>query len=116
MAYEESSRRVAIETQGCKLNQADSQALARQFTAAGFLVVDSSQPADVYVLNTCTVTHVADRKARQSLRAARRGSPASLVVATGCYAQRSPGELEALQDVDLVLGNTDKGVLGAARN
>ncbi len=111
MSPEESFRTVAIETQGCKLNQADSQALAQRFAAAGYLVVDAGQPADVYVLNTCTVTHVADRKARQSLRAARRGSPASLVVATGCYAQRSPGELEALQDVDLVLGNTDKGVL-----
>ena len=102
---------VAIETQGCKLNQADSQALARRFAAAGYQVVDAGQPADVYVLNTCTVTHVADRKARQSLRATRRSNPASLIVATGCYAQRSPGELEALQEVDLVLGNTDKGIL-----
>ena len=102
---------VAIETQGCKLNQADSQALARRFAAAGYLVVDAGQPADVYVLNTCTVTHVADRKARRTLRAARRSNPDSLIVATGCYAQRSRGELASLQEVDLVLGNTDKGVL-----
>ena len=102
---------VAIETQGCKLNQADSQALARRFAAAGYLLVEAGQPADVCVLNTCTVTHVADRKARRAIRAARKSNPASLIVATGCYAQRSPGDLEAMQEVDLVLGNTDKGAL-----
>ncbi len=111
MTQTETLPTVAIETQGCKLNQADSQALARRFAAAGYTVVDADRPADVYVLNTCTVTHVADRKARRSLRAARRSNPASLIVATGCYAQRSPGELESLQEVDLVLGNTDKGAL-----
>ena len=111
MAHEVHMPRVAIETHGCKLNQADSQALARQFTAAGYEVVDDGRPADVYVLNSCTVTHVADRKARHSLRAARRRSPGSLVVATGCYAQRSPGDLDALQEVDLVLGNSGKGAL-----
>ena len=102
---------VAIETQGCKLNQADSQALARRFADAGYTVVDAGRPADVYVLNTCTVTHVADRKARRSLRAARRSNPESLIVATGCYAQRAAGELESLQEVDLVLGNMDKAAL-----
>ncbi len=111
MTQTETVPTVAIETQGCKLNQADSQALARRFADAGYTVVDADRPADVYVLNTCTVTHVADRKARRSLRAARRSNPASLIVATGCYAQRSPGELESMQEVDLVLGNTDKGAL-----
>ena len=102
---------VTIETHGCKLNQADSQALARRFTQAGYQVVGSDQPADVYVLDTCTVTQMADRKARHALMAARRRNPSSLIVATGCYAQRAPADLETLQGVDLVLGNTQKDML-----
>jgi threonylcarbamoyladenosine tRNA methylthiotransferase MtaB len=74
-------------------------------------VVGPHQPADVYVLDTCTVTQVADRKARHALRAARRRNPAALIVATGCYAQRAPADLETLPEVDLVMGNTDKDVL-----
>lgn len=99
---------VIIETHGCKLNQADSQALARGFVQSGYRVVGSDQPADVYVLDTCTVTQMADRKARQALRTARRRNPEALIVATGCYAQREPAALDALPEVDLVLGNTDK--------
>ena len=102
---------VSIETHGCKLNQADSQALARQFHQAGYRLVNQDQPADVYVLDTCTVTHVADRKARHALRAARRRNPGSIIVATGCYAQRSPADLQALEGVDLVMGNRDKAGL-----
>ena len=83
----------AIETHGCKLNQADSLRLAREFVAAGYVRVSADGPADVYVLNSCTVTHVADRKARQALRAARRRNPDALVVATGCYPQRAPDDL-----------------------
>ncbi len=98
----------AIETHGCKLNQADSLRLAREFVAAGYVRVSADGPADVYVLNSCTVTHVADRKARHALRAARRRNPDSLVVATGCYPQRAPDDLKALDEVDLVLGNPDK--------
>ena len=102
---------VLIETHGCKLNQADSQALSRGFVRSGYRVVDSGQPADVYVLDTCSVTHLADRKARQALRAARRRNPDALIVATGCYAQREPEALESLPEVDLVLGNTQKARL-----
>lgn len=102
---------VTIETHGCKLNQADSQALARKFTDAGYQLVDSSQQADVYVLDTCTVTQVSDSKARSALRAARRQSPKALIVATGCYAERDPRALETIQEVDLVLGNSDKDSL-----
>ena len=101
----------AIETHGCKLNQADSLALARQFAAAGLTQVAGDMPADVYVVNSCTVTHVADRKARQSMRAARRRNPNATIVATGCYAQRAPDELRLLDEVDLVFGNTDKADL-----
>ena len=98
----------AIQTHGCKLNQADALALAKQFADAGFRQVPDDAPADVYVVNTCTVTHVADRKARQALRAARRRNPNAAIVATGCYAQRSPEDLRRLDEIDLVIGNADK--------
>ena len=101
-------RSVAIHTHGCKLNQADSQELARRFQEAGYRVVGPYAAADVVVLNTCTVTAAADAKARQYLRRARRRNPGAVVVATGCYAQRAPGELENLAEVSLVLGNGDK--------
>ena len=101
-------RTVAIHTHGCKLNQADSQTLARRFTEAGYRVVGPSAAADVVVLNSCTVTAAADAKARQYLRAARRRNPNAVVIATGCYAQRAPAELERLDAVSLVIGNTGK--------
>ncbi len=105
---EDAARTVAIHTHGCKLNQADSQTLARRFSEAGYRVVGPSDAADVVVLNTCTVTATADAKARQYLRAARRRNPGAVVVATGCYAQRAPGDLEGLPGVSLVIGNTGK--------
>jgi len=99
---------VSILTHGCKLNQADSEALARRFVQAGYRLVGPADPADIYVINTCTVTHVADSKARQALRAAHRQNPSALVVATGCYAQRAPKELAGLEAVSLVVGNSEK--------
>ena len=101
----------AIETHGCKLNQADALALAREFVGAGLRQVREDEAADVYVVNSCTVTHVADRKARQSLRAARRRNPAATIVATGCYAERSPELLRAMEEIDLVFGNVEKARL-----
>ena len=103
--------RVAIETHGCKLNQADSGGLATEFAQAGFEVVGEDSPVDVYVVNSCTVTHVADSKARQALRSARRRHPKATIVATGCYAQRAPETLRRLDEVDLVVGNTEKATL-----
>ncbi|MDO8749844.1 MAG: tRNA (N(6)-L-threonylcarbamoyladenosine(37)-C(2))-methylthiotransferase MtaB [Dehalococcoidia bacterium] len=99
---------VYIETHGCKLNQADSQALARRFAEAGYRMVDDPAQADVCVVNTCTVTHVADRKARRALSAVHRANPGALLVATGCYAQRAPERLAQVEGVGLVLGNTQK--------
>jgi threonylcarbamoyladenosine tRNA methylthiotransferase MtaB len=107
---------VAIETHGCKLNMADSQRIAREFLSAGFAVdaagegMGTGEP-DVYVVNSCTVTHVADRKARRALSAARRSHPGALVVASGCFAERSPAAVEALEAVDLVVTNRDKARL-----
>ena len=107
-------RTVAIHTHGCKLNQADSRTLAREFSEAGYRVVAADAPAEVVVLNTCTVTATADAKARQYLRAAARRNPGALVVATGCYAQRAGAELAGLPVVSLTLGNTEKPALVAA--
>ena len=87
---------VAIQTLGCKLNQADSNRLAWEFIEAGFRLVAPDEPADVFVVNTCTVTHVADRKARHALRAGRRRNPNATVVAAGCYGQRSPEDLREM--------------------
>ena len=91
------SVRVAIETHGCKLNQAESEALARALLRAGYRIVKANERPDVYILNTCTVTHVADSKARQALRAARRRNPCASIVAVGCYARDAP---EKLADIE----------------
>ena len=100
---------VALETPRL---QAQPSPIARPlrgaFKEAGYRLVSLAQHADVYVVNTCTVTHVADSKARQALRSAHRRNPDATVVATGCYAQRDPAAITALQGVDLVLGNTEK--------
>ncbi len=104
---------VVIHTHGCKLNQADSSILARQFRRAGYRVVEDVAQADIYVLNTCTVTATADSKARQTLRAARRASPDAIVVAAGCYPQRAADELARMPAVNLVVGNAEKGNLAS---
>jgi threonylcarbamoyladenosine tRNA methylthiotransferase MtaB len=100
--------RVALDTIGCKLNQAETQSLARQFAQAGYRLVSPDDGADVYILNTCTVTHAADGKCRQRLRLAHRRNPEGVVVAIGCYAERASNELARIDGVDLVLGNREK--------
>jgi threonylcarbamoyladenosine tRNA methylthiotransferase MtaB len=98
--------RVAFYTLGCKLNQAETESLANRFSKAGFQLVSPADGADIYIANTCTVTHIADRKSRHWLRLARRRNPQALIIATGCYAQRSRQELAQL--TDLVVDNKDK--------
>jgi len=102
----ESNLKVAFHTLGCKLNQAESEWLARQFAEAGYRVI-SGEEADIYVLNTCTITHIADRKSRHLLKLWRARNPGALIIATGCYAERAPQEL-AQVGVDLVVGNQQK--------
>lgn len=101
-------KKVAITTLGCKVNQYESTAMAEMFKSAGFQMVDFEDPADVYIINTCTVTHLGDRKSRQLIRRASRANPDGLVVVTGCYAQTSPGEVLEMPEVDLVVGTADK--------
>jgi threonylcarbamoyladenosine tRNA methylthiotransferase MtaB len=98
--------RVAFTTLGCKVNQSETDLMARQFTAAGYRCVPFDAPADVYVVNTCTVTHVADKKSRQMLGQARRLNPDALVVATGCYASIVGDALADAQT--MVVRNRDK--------
>ncbi len=100
--------KIALDTVGCKLNQAETQHLAQQFVWAGYELVSAADDADIYILNTCTVTHVADGKCRQLLRRAHRLNPDALVVAIGCYAERARQELAQIEGVGLVLGNSQK--------
>lgn len=102
------SPRVALASLGCKLNQAEVQALARRFTQAGYSLAREGEPYDIFVLNTCAVTLIADRKSRHLLRLAQRRQPAAFVVATGCCAQRSPQSLASLIQRGLVVGNEGK--------
>ncbi|MEP0823470.1 MAG: tRNA (N(6)-L-threonylcarbamoyladenosine(37)-C(2))-methylthiotransferase MtaB [Ignavibacterium sp.] len=101
-------RHVAFHTLGCKLNFSETAAIARQFAARGFRVVDLDHQADVVVLNTCSVTARADRECRQIVRRARRRSPDAYVIVIGCYAQLQPQEVAAIDGVDLVLGTAEK--------
>ena len=106
MAMPEKS--VAFFTLGCKLNQYDTQSLAELFRQRGYQVVDASEVADVYVINTCTVTGSGERKSRQAINRAIRFNRDAVVVVTGCYAQTSPGEVLGIDGVDLVIGNQDR--------
>jgi len=99
---------VALQTLGCKLNQAETESLARKFLEAGYQIVAPDHAADIYLLNTCTVTHIADRKCRNLLRLAHRRNPDTLIVATGCYAERAAAEIGGIEGVVLVVGNRDK--------
>jgi threonylcarbamoyladenosine tRNA methylthiotransferase MtaB len=105
------SRRVAFATLGCRLNQVDTQQLQAGLEARGFEAVPLDAPADVVVVNTCTVTARAELSDRQAIRRARRANPGARVVVTGCWAQTSPGDVARVGGVDLVVGNADKARL-----
>lgn len=96
--------KAAFYTLGCKINQTETAALQSLFTKAGYETVPFTQTADVYIINTCTVTHLGDRKSRQMIRRARRGNPGAVIVVTGCYAQVSPEEVLTMPEIDLVIG------------
>lgn len=101
-------RTVAFHTLGCKLNYSETSALARLFESNGYLPVKFEEEADIYVLNTCSVTEQADRECRKIVRQAMRRSPEAFVVVTGCYAQLKPAEIAEIPGVDLVLGAGEK--------
>lgn len=101
--------KIAFHTLGCKLNQAETEELLWRAIAAGY-EIGTVEDADICVLNTCTVTHIADRKARHLLRLWRKRNPDAIIVATGCYAERSPQEL-VVSGADMVIGNKQKAQL-----
>lgn len=99
---------IALETLGCKLNQAESESLRNRFAERGYRTTPHSNGSSVYILNTCTVTHIADRKCRHLLRRARRLNSHALIIAIGCYAERAADDLYQVAGVDMVLGNEEK--------
>jgi threonylcarbamoyladenosine tRNA methylthiotransferase MtaB len=102
------AKTVAFHTLGCKLNFSETSTLSRQLEQEGFVKKEFEELADVYVINTCSVTDNADKECRQLVRRIQRKSPESLVVITGCYAQLKPKEIAAIPGVDLVLGAAEK--------
>ena len=103
---------VAFYTLGCKVNFYDTEAIWQLFKQAGYEQVDfDGEPADVYLINTCTVTNTGDKKSRQIIRRAIRRNPDAVIAVTGCYAQTSPAEVAAIPGVDLVIGNQDRSKL-----
>ncbi len=99
---------VAFHTLGCKLNYSETSTIRRQFEEKGYGTVDWEDPADIYVLNTCSVTDFADRKCRNAVRRALRQRPDARIVIIGCYAQLKPDEIASIVGVDLVLGAKEK--------
>ena len=101
-------KKVAFCTLGCKVNQYETNAMEQAFIKVGYEIVNFDMQADVYVINTCTVTNMSDKKSRQMIRKAKQLNNNSIVVAVGCYAQVSKEQLETIEEVDLILGNNEK--------
>ena len=102
------SKKVALHNLGCKVNAYEVEAMQQLLEKAGYEIVPFEEGADIYLINTCTVTNIADRKSRQMLHKAKKMNPDAIVVATGCYVQTDTQKLEADSAVDLILGNNQK--------
>lgn len=100
--------RIAFTTLGCKVNLYDSEAMAELFSEKGYEIVDFDEAADIYVINTCTVTNFGDKKSRQMIRRARRQNKNSIIVATGCYAQVKPETVSGIEGINIVIGTKDR--------
>ncbi|MCT4605284.1 MAG: tRNA (N(6)-L-threonylcarbamoyladenosine(37)-C(2))-methylthiotransferase MtaB [Marinisporobacter sp.] len=101
-------KKVAFYTLGCKVNQYETEAMGEMFEKKGYEIVDSTELADVYVINTCTVTNLGDRKSRQFIRRAKRKNPKAVIAVVGCYSQTSPEEVSSIEGVNIVLGTNDR--------
>lgn len=104
-------KRIAIQTLGCKVNTYESEAVFQMFEKEGYEKVDFKETADVYVINTCTVTNAGDKKSRQMIRRAVRKNPDAVVVVMGCYAQIAPDEVSQIEGVDIVIGTKHRDQL-----
>jgi threonylcarbamoyladenosine tRNA methylthiotransferase MtaB len=101
------NRKVALDYLGCKVNQAEVDELGQRFQRAGFALASAHEDPDVYILNSCTVTHVADRKTRLLIHQMTRRYPDAFVIVTGCYSTVDPAAVQAIEGVDLVVPNAD---------
>jgi len=104
-------RKAALHNLGCKVNAYETEAMQQMLEAAGYEVVPFQEEADVYIINTCSVTNIADRKSRQMLHRAKKKNPAAVVVAAGCYVQAAASELKKDAAVDIIIGNNKKAEL-----
>ena len=104
----EELKKAAFYTLGCKVNQYETNAMIEKFRNANYKIVEYEEFADVYIVNTCTVTNMSDRKSRQILRRAKEINPNAILCAVGCYAQVAKNELAKMDEIDLILGNNDK--------
>ena len=105
------NKRVSFHTLGCKLNFSESSTIAREFERGGYTRVEPSEPTDVAVINSCSVTEHADKKCRNIIRKIHRRNPNAIIAVTGCYAQLKPNDIATIDGVDIVLSNNDKGDL-----
>jgi len=101
-------KKVSFETLGCRYNRFESAEMAYEFGRAGFIAVESSEPADIVVINTCAVTGKSAARCRAAIRHAKSSNPDARIVVTGCYSETSPEAVSAVEGVDLVVGNTEK--------
>lgn len=102
-------KRIAFYTLGCKVNQADTASMEAIFLKAGYQVVGFNEQADIYLINTCVVTNMGQRKSRQIINRAVRSNPLALTVVTGCYPQTAPDEVKNIAGVDVIIGNQERG-------
>lgn len=103
--------RVTFHTLGCKVNQYETEAMIELFKNKGYTIVSEEDFADIYVINTCTVTNMSDRKSRQFIRKAKKINPNCLVAVVGCYSQVSPEEVENIEDVDVIIGTNNRNMI-----
>ena len=101
-------KKAAFYTLGCKVNQYETEAMSELFLKSGYEICDFNSYADVYIINTCTVTAMSDRKSRQIIRRAKKHNPNAIVIVAGCYAQTNPDALLKLNEVNLIIGNTGR--------
>ncbi len=101
-------KKAALHNLGCKVNAYETEAMQQLLEKAGYEIVPFKEAADVYIVNTCSVTNIADRKSRQMLHRARKNNPKAVVVAVGCYVQAAAEELKKDSAVDVILGNNRK--------
>ena len=104
-------KKVALHNLGCKVNSYETEAMEQLLIGAGYEIVKFDEEADIYIVNTCSVTNIADRKSRQMLHKAKKLNQNAIVIATGCYVQAEGGELQLDDAVDIVIGNNKKADL-----